>query len=374
MTTKMHVLGQRGISSIIIAPGPYQETIEQGRGRMIRLAASPVPYDPSYFLFTSPLKARSIIVKEQPDVVEIHSPYGAALSALIAPRFPHGIRTFVWHSDFIETYMTQGPLQQLPSFLQQMIARPFWTTIRAIATRCDATFAASKKQVQKLQEQGVPRVVHLPFGVDRTVFNPYAKDPALREQLLGPERKHAFLLIGVGRFAFEKRWDVVIDAFIQFRKRHEAVLVLIGDGPEQKSLKTQAAHHPDIHWMTFQRDRAYLARLFASADALVHGCSVETFGLVLAEAISCALPLVVPNAGGAAEQAKKACAELYTPGNSTDCATALERLLLQPQEQLRNCALQAAIDVYSLDDHFDRLLDIYCTLLSSKVSLRHSPS
>jgi alpha-1,6-mannosyltransferase len=44
------------------------------------------------------------VAAEHPDVLEIHSPYMAALGCLAARRGTFGIRTMQWHSDFIDTY------------------------------------------------------------------------------------------------------------------------------------------------------------------------------------------------------------------------------------------------------------------------------
>ena len=49
------------------------------------------------------------------------------------------------------------------------------------------------------------------------------------------------IVVGVGRFAIEKRWDVVIDAFLRSaRAARDAVLVLFGDGPERERMKARA--------------------------------------------------------------------------------------------------------------------------------------
>ena len=51
-------------------------------------------------------------------------------------------------------------------------------------------------------------------------------------------------------------------------------------------------------------DRDELARLLASADALVHGCEAETFCLVAAEARASGTPMIVPDRGAAAGPAR----------------------------------------------------------------------
>ena len=75
------------------------------------------------------------------------------------------------------------------------------------------------------------------------------------------------------------------------------MLVLYGDGPERARLEARAPH--GVRFAGFEQDRDRLAAALASADVLVHGCPYETFGLGVAEAVACGLPVVVPDAGGA---------------------------------------------------------------------------
>ena len=283
---------------------------------MIRVRGPASPYDPSYHLLLNTSKIRDLVARERPDVLEIHSPYMAAVGALRAKPGTYGVRTFQWHSDFIDTY--GGVLEdKLPSFapsqLVQTITSPLWSLVRSIARRCDATLVASAWQVGKLSAHGVENVVHRPFGIERDVFRPEARSSEIRRELLAlagrdPASDQTAVLVGVGRFAIEKRWDIVIDAFCSVRARgHDAILVLFGDGPERDRMKARAAaaeagaFAADVVFPGFTKDRAALAGSLASADALVHGCPFETFGLSIAEAMSCGLPAVVPDDGGAAE-------------------------------------------------------------------------
>ena len=180
------------------------------------------------------------------------------------------------------------------------VLAPLWAMVRTLARAFDATFVAGKLQAEKLRAKGVPRVIHVPFGVDGAVFRPESRSEEVRRSLLGEAPRHARLLIGVGRFAFEKRWDVVLDAFVAVRDRHHAsaVLVLFGDGPERAAMEARVQGRPDVRFVGFERDRSRLAAALASADLLVHACPFETFGLGVAEAMSCGLPVVVPDSGG----------------------------------------------------------------------------
>ena len=321
-----------------------------------------LPYDPTYHLLWRVDKVRTKVVRGRPDVLEIHSPYLAAVAALSVPRRAYGVRTFVWHADFIDTYLREGLERRLGGArVVDAVVEPLWAWVRTIARACDATFVASRWQLGKLEAHGVPRLVHLPFGVEKSTFHPSARDPEARDELLAGRRGP--LVVAIGRFAVEKRWDVVFDAFARWNEP-EAVLAVFGDGPERAALEARASDR--VRFLGFERDRARLARALASSDILLHGCPHETFGLGVAEAIATGLPAVLPDRGGAAEQADAASAELYASGDVDACVAALRRLTQRTPIELRASAIAAASRVRSVDDHFRALFDVYDDLLDRR--------
>ncbi len=334
-----------------------------------------MPYDPSYHAFVQPEKIRAIIRQERPDVLEIHSPYVAALACLGARDRDFGVRTFQWHSDFLDTYASvldwslRSRAPTLRRFLPppHWIVRPGWGLVRAIGRRCDATLVASRHQEDKLTGHGVPRVHHLPFGLPPGERPP--PDPELRARLqIRGEGEGHVLLVGVGRFAVEKRWDVVLRAVAEIGKERPLTLALFGDGPERPRLEALAG--PRVRFMGFERDRVSLFRALVSADALVHGCPCETFGLSIAEALSCGLPVVVPDQGGAAELAEPGYAEQYASGDPGACALALRRLLARDPPALRRAALARAAELPTVEEQFERQVALYERLLGEKVPPR----
>jgi alpha-1,6-mannosyltransferase len=210
-------------------------------------------------------------------------------------------------------------------------------------------------------------VVHVPFGVEREHFSPTARSDEERSKWLAGAPASAKLLVGIGRFAVEKRWDVVLDAFLRLRERQEAVLVLFGDGPERAQLEARVAGRADVHFVGFLSGRAELARALASADLLVHGCPFETFGLGVAEAMATGLPAVVPDQGGAAELVDASCGEHYPSGDPAACAAAVERALGRDQAALRAGALRAVAQrVPTIEGHFRQVFALYEDLLARR--------
>jgi alpha-1,6-mannosyltransferase len=200
----------------------------------------------------------------------------------------------------------------------------------------------------------------VPFGADVSTFHPGAGSDEERRRLLGG-RSSATLLVGVGRLAIEKRWDVVLDAFARVSARRDAVLVLFGDGPERRRLEALAP--PDVHFAGFERDRARLAASLASADALVHGCACETSGLGIVEAVASGLPVVVPDEGGASESAAASCSAVYRSHDVEACAAAVERLLDRDRADLRARAREAAARAPTAEQHVTAVAAVYADLL-----------
>lgn len=385
LTTKSHVLCQLGHDHVVVAPGPrdeeaetYDETSrsargEGGRARVVRIGGPSLPYDPTYHLLGRVDKIRAFVMRERPDVLEVHSPYLAMAGALAVPRASVGIRTFWWHADFIDTYLRvmvearaerAGVSHARATRVADVALAPIWAAVRGLLSTCEATFSASQWQAEKLRAHGVPRVVFAPFGVEKHTFTSSARSEHVRRELL---LRGDVLFIGVGRFAVEKRWDVVVDAFASVRARGvDATLVLFGDGPERAALEAKVAGRDDVRFMGFEKDRAVLARAMASADVLVHGCPYETFGLGIAEAMSTGLPVVVPDEGGAREAFDPTSGETYASGDAAACAAAIERLLARDRGALRANALRAAERIATVEDHFEGVLDVYRDLLAKR--------
>ncbi|MDC0718476.1 glycosyltransferase [Nannocystis bainbridge] len=366
LTEKAAAAARRGHEHLVFAPGP-RHAADPG----VRYIPGPsLPYDPTYHLLWRIGAARRMLRAERPDVLEIHSPYVAAIAALGLRPGEFGVRTFVWHSDFIDTYLRGGLERRLALLFRGRAARaadrvvePLWAHVRRIADACAMTVVGSRWQRHKLEQHGVARVEHIPFGIEPGRFAPERRSEARRQELLagraGP------LIVAIGRFAVEKRWDVVVDAYARLAERHPgAVLAVFGDGPERHVFKDRLGERADVRVLGFERDRDRLAVTLASGDLLLHGCPFETFGLGVAEAIASGLPVVVPDAGGASEQAPPESAAQYSAGDVDACVAAAEALLAVDPAELRARAATAARRVPSVVDHFDALFGRYRELLA----------
>jgi alpha-1,6-mannosyltransferase len=101
----------------------------------------------------------------------------------------------------------------------------------------------------------------------------------------------------------------------------------------------------------------------ASADALVHGCEAETFGLVVAEARASGTTVIAPDRGGAFEQVQLGLGLSYSAGNSADLARALR--LFDDLRSLERLEPRSPFPKpRKMHDHFRELFAFYGKLAS----------
>ena len=305
---------------------------------------------------------------EHVDVLEAHSPYLAAAAIVACGRQAARVRTAFWHADHVGAYVEPPLARWLGPRAAGAIGGQMRRAFKRLLAPFDATFVAGREQAAHLRRAGVEGVVHVPFGVDVTTFSPDARRESMRRELLGDADPNATLFVGAGRFAFEKRWDVVLDAFARVRAHRDAVLVLFGDGPEREALERTAP--AGVRFVGFERDRARLASAIASADALLPGCPYETFGMGIAEAVACGTPVVAPDAGGVTETVDPSCGAVYAALDSSACAAAIERLLARDPAELRARALDASSRVCTESEHYGRVLATYDAIIAAKAAGR----
>lgn len=100
------------------------------------------------------------------------------------------------------------------------------------------------------------------------------------------------ILLCVARFSPEKNLHTLIQAFKKSDISKRYTLKLVGGGPLQSSLEQLAADCPNIQfskWLSYNE----LPQLYGSATAFILPSSFEPWGLVVNEAMSAGLPLVL---------------------------------------------------------------------------------
>lgn len=366
---KLRIGASLGHEIVIVAPGETDriEHHPQG-GRIVHIASPALPVDRRYRYFADPGRVHGVLDAERPGLVEASSPWRTA--SIVANWRGDAPRALIMHADPLAAYPYRwfGSVADRPAIDRQF--GWFWNHLRRAASRCDIVVSANGSLSRRLRAGAIPGVTTIPLGIDHGIFSPALRDDDLRRDLLarcglGPD---ATLLLGIGRHAPEKRWPMIIDACQRAGMRDAIGLVLIGEGRDRARLVRRMGASPHVHLIEPIRDRALLARVMASGDALIHGCEAETYGLVAAEAAASGLPLIVPSEGGPADLATPGTSELYRPGDVADAAAAIARMASRDSARLRRAAIAEAGRIGTMDDHFRTLFAAYAGLGAQRIA------
>ena len=153
----------------------------------------------------------------------------------------------------------------------------------------------------------------------------------------------------------------VVQQIVSKRTYDKIVLLCLGARSEQD--KTAKNY---IRFIPFKYDPKIVAEYYRAADICIHAAKEETFGKVVAEAMSCGTPVVATAVGGIPEQIKNGITGLLVPpGKTRDMAAAINRLLDDRPLRLQ-MGKSAEIDAhkrFSLEHQAMSFLDWYEEIL-----------
>ncbi len=366
---KLDAAARFGHDVTIIAPGDRRRIEGRDGGKIVWVPSPPMPFDANYRMFWDAKEATDVLEQEQPDVVEGSSTWRGGW---IAGRWPGpAVKSLVFHQDFVAAYAHTLLDSRLSHVAIDRLFASNWRYVARLSRCFDVTIAGGEWLASRLASFGVRNPVAVPLGVERGRFSPDHRDEALRRDLLarcglGPD---GVLLLAVGRFHPEKRHGVIIEAFARARRARGGLgLVLVGDGLRRYAVSKAAVRVGHVHLLGAVSDRELMARLYASADLLVHGSAAETYGLVVAEAICSGLPVVVPDRGGASDFAARARSAVYPTGDAEGCASAIVRLLTADPGAVA-AQRDRSGSVRSAEAHFESLFALYQDLIDRKASV-----
>src|SRR6478672_13248355 len=228
---KLKAAPRLGHEMIVIAPGDRHEVIERGPGAILITVPAPIlPVDRRYRYFDDERAIHRLLDAWQPDHVEASSPWSSA--TMVGRWQGSATRSLVMHSDPLAAYAYRwlGAIASTATIDRWF--GWFWSHLRGLGHAFDTVVCANGQLTQRLREGGIRGAETVRMGVEQGLFSPCLRSPELRSAALaslglGPD---AILLLGLGRFSAEKRWDMVIRAAGAVALRKPVGLLLAGDG------------------------------------------------------------------------------------------------------------------------------------------------
>lgn len=263
---------------------------------------------------------------------------GYAVWRTMAGRVPY----FVFPHGMLDPYFKRAfPLKHLKKW-------PYWLGVdvwvlraaRRVLFTCEAEAELAKESFWL--HQWKPQVV--PFGAVPSEGNPAAQREAFLQ--LHPQLRGARFLLFLGRIHPKKGCDLLIDAFLKIAVR-DLELHLVMAGPDQQGWTselearvTAAGLTTRVHWPGMLTGDAKWGA-FYTAEAFVLPSHQENFGIAVAEALSCGIPVLLSDKVNIAPEIARDGAGLMESDTAEATLRLLTRWLETPAQERQTMAARA---------------------------------
>ena len=210
-----------------------------------------------------------------PDVIHLHSFFAGEYAMWIKKKYNIPYIITEHSSKFIRN--------QLLSYESKLAKKVF--------SFANERIAVSKEFVYFLNKQYNLSFTYIPNIVDTDFFKPidYYKS------------KSKFTFINIAFLDKNKNQDMLIKAFYNvFKNNKDVELLIVGNGIEYNNLKklTDKLNIENSVKLYGRANREEIRELLQKSDVFVLSSQFETFGIVILEAMSCALPVIATKCGG----------------------------------------------------------------------------
>lgn len=262
------------------------------------------------------------LIRGRDDVIHVHIPGPMLIPAVAAGR----ARKIPVVLKFANFSPQRGIWVDLPALAIQR-----WL-LETAAHRVNGVVAISSRIARAAEEGGWREIARIPNGI-----NPEANDAELppRAQARRSLDIHGDpVVLFVGRLRYQKGVDILLEAWARFRRRRpRALLILLGAGPDARSLAEKAEELGIARSVDFRGVRRDTGPHYAAADIFVLPSRYEGFPNVMLEAMAAGLPVIASRVSGTEDAIESGRNGLLVPAGEPEAlAEALFELSSAPEQ------------------------------------------
>jgi glycosyltransferase involved in cell wall biosynthesis len=299
-------------------------------------------------------KIRNLLAEYQPDIVQTHGVKSHFLVRLCRLHkrsrwiaFHHG---YTWPRPRVRLYNLLDRFSLPSAALVVTVCHPF---------------------EHQLQNIGVARerIVVRHNSVKEFVAASDSQVAALRHSLGIDRGTH--VLLAIGRLSREKGHRDLIEAIALLRQQVSSLkfhLIIVGDGPEARTLQSEARRLGVADCVSFVGHQSDVSAYYTLADVVVLPSHTEGSPNVLLEAMSAGVPVVATAVGGVPEiVGPEHAALLVQRQNSSELASAICQLMTDDGLRREICgAARRVAKLYSPESYVSSMLSLYGSCLGSE--------
>jgi len=292
------------------------------------------------------------------DVIHTHHPFLLGQTAASKAQELNLPLVFTFHTQYREyTHYIPFSMDTVQNFLKSAIDR--W--LQDFMRRCQHIIIPSESMREILvNEYGLKNnFTVIPTGIELEAYQTASGEKIRRKRYWEKD----IVMISVGRLASEKNWGLLLQATALVRKDYPHFrLVLVGDGPERKSLEGLARELGIRKYLTFIGSLSFseIPSYMKAANLFGFASVTETQGLATLEAMAAGLPVVAVDASGTRDILKHG-QQGYLVENDPEALAAGIRKLLSNPDRLQRFAEAAnkRAQSFNIEQLTEKLLEVY---------------
>ncbi|MDP8242788.1 MAG: N-acetyl-alpha-D-glucosaminyl L-malate synthase BshA [Candidatus Hinthialibacter antarcticus] len=226
----------------------------------------------------------------------------------------------------------------------------------------DAVTAVSRYLKDMTERQfEIHKPIHVIYNpIDSALFSPSPEEDRAQRS----EKR----IIHISNFRPVKRVIDVIKTFDLISNVIQARLVLVGDGPDRSEAEMLVAQLGLVDKVEFAGPQQDVVESLRNADLLLSTSETESFGLTIAEAMSCEVPVVATSVGGVPEVIKHGVTGFLAPLGDIQClAESAIEILRCPKRfaAIGKAGRQRILEHFEMEKITKQYVDLYNEVLNS---------